>query len=369
MTNKAIFSPIKVGNSQLKHRVVLAPLTRYRASLEAVPSDLQVEYYRQRASEGGLLITEGTLMTRLAGGQSQAPGIFNKEQVEAWKKVTAAVHEKKGFIFVQLWHLGRAGTSVNFPNNEQLVAPSAIPIKNSKNYAGYTFEQPRALEIEEIKDLVQEYRKAALNAIEAGFDGVEIHSANGYLLDEFLSSGTNQRTDKYGGHAVENRARFPLEVIDAVVDAVGAERTAIRFSPGTIYQDMFDEEPVKTWGYVTEQIQEHHPDLAYLHFVEANARYRDESHINDADSLDTFRQVWKGPFISAGGHSTNPQHAIDLAEKTGSLISFGRSFISNPDLPERLLNNWELNPFDRDTFYTHDAHGYIDYPFYNNDKK
>lgn len=362
-TIKAIFSPIKVGNNQLQHRVVLAPLTRYRASIEGVPSDLQVEYYRQRASEGGLLITEGTLISRLAGGHPQAPGIYTKDQIEGWKKVTAAVHEKKGFIVLQLWHLGRAGTTKLFPNNEQLVAPTSVPITNANNYAGTAYETPRALETHEIKDLVQEYRQAALNAIEAGFDGVEIHSANGYLIDEFINSGTNDRSDIYGG-SLENRARFPLEIIDAIAGAIGAEKTAIRFSPGATYQDMYDENPVETWGYIVQQIQNKHPNLGYLHFIESRSKYREDGHVNSVDSLQPYRQLWKGPFISASGHSTNIEHAIDLAEKTGSLISFGRAFIANPDLPERLRHGWELNKYDRTTFYTHEAHGYIDYPFY-----
>lgn len=364
MSSKALFSPIKVGNNQLQHRVVLAPLTRYRAGFDGVPSDLQVEYYRQRASEGGLLITEGTLISRLAGGHPQAPGIYTKDQIEGWKKVTAAVHEKKGFIFLQLWHLGRAGTSVLFPNNEQVVSSTSVPIKDTKNYAGSQYEVPHALETKEVHDLVQVYRQAALNAIEAGFDGIEVHSANGYLLDQFINSNVNDRTDIYGG-SVENRARFPLEVVDAIADAIGAEKTAIRFSPGTTYQDMHDENPIETWGYITQQIQNKHPKLGYLHFIESRSVYREDGHVNSTDSLEPFRQLWKGPFVSASGHSTNIEHAIDLAEKTGSLIAFGRAFIANPDLPERIRHGWELNHYDRPTFYTHEAHGYIDYPFYN----
>ncbi|KAI9476144.1 MAG: hypothetical protein EXX96DRAFT_575931 [Benjaminiella poitrasii] len=365
MTTKSLLLPIQVGNNTLKHRVVLAPLTRFRATDKAVPTDLQVEYYRQRASEGGLLITEGTFISLFAGNYNRAPGIYNQEQIEGWKKVTSAVHEKKAFIFLQLWHVGRAGSKKFNPNNEQVVSASDIPIKNAVNYAGgYEYEQPRALEIDEIKSIVQDYRQAALNAIEAGFDGVEIHSANGYLIDQFINSSSNKRTDIYGG-PVENRSHFALEVVAAIADAIGPERTAIRFSPGTPYQDMHDENVIKTWSYITNELQIRHPDLAYLHFIQANARYREDGHQNTNDSLEPYRQIWKGPFISAAGFSTSIDFAFDLAEKTGNLISFGRAFIANPDLPERLRNGWEINKYDRTTFYTHEAVGYTDYPYFS----
>jgi 2,4-dienoyl-CoA reductase-like NADH-dependent reductase (Old Yellow Enzyme family) len=366
-TTKAIFSPIKVGNKNLQHRVVLAPLTRFRATLEGVPSDLQIEYYKQRASEGGLLITEGTLISRLAGGYKQAPGIYSKAQIEGWKKVTAAVHAKKAYIHLQLWHIGRAGSKYLNPNQEQIVSASAIAI-SGKDSDGQDYEVPRALEISEIKAIVQDYRQAALNAIEAGFDGVEIHSANGYLLDQFINSSSNKRTDIYGG-SIENRARFPLEVLDAVVDAVGAERASIRFSPGTTFQDMYDDTTVETWSYITQQIQDKHPNLSNLHFVEGRAQVHTTDGPNTIDTLEPYRQIWKGPFISAGGFSTSKEFAIEIAEKTGNLVAFGRAFIANPDLPERLRNGYELNKYNRATFYNHDSNGYIDYPFYEDSKK
>ncbi|KAI8387399.1 hypothetical protein BD560DRAFT_486263 [Blakeslea trispora] len=360
--NNALFAPIKVGKADLKHRVVLAPLTRFRATTEAVPTDLQVEHYKQRASEGGLLITEATFINRLAGGYPQAPGIYTKEQIEGWKKVTDAVHEKKGVIYLQLWHIGRAGFKGLNPNQEQIVSASDIPI-SGKNMAGGDYEVPRPLTVEEIKALVQDYRQAALNAVEAGFDGVEIHGANGYLIDQFINTSSNKRTDQYGG-SIENRARFALEIVDAVVDAIGADRTAIRFSPGGAFQDMKDDTVVETWSYLTTQLQQNHPDLAYLHFIEARASFfNDEA--NSVDTLEPYRQIWKGPFITASGFSTNVPHAIEIAEKTGNLIAFGRAFIANPDLPERIRNGWELNKYDRSTFYTHDAVGYTDYPFHD----
>ncbi|KAG2199267.1 hypothetical protein INT46_008809 [Mucor plumbeus] len=367
MSTKALFSPAKVGTSTLKHRVVLAPLTRFRAQLNtAIPTDLQAEYYKQRASDGGLLITEATFISRLAGAYPQAPGIYNKEQIEGWKKTTSAVHEKNGVIFLQLWHIGRAGSKFLNPNQEQIVSASDIPI-TGKNMQGGEYEVPRPLEINEIKAITEEYAQAAKNAIEAGFDGVEIHGANGYLLDQFINTSSNKRTDIYGG-SIENRARFALEVVDAVVKAVGAERTAIRFSPGGAFQDMQDDTVEETWSYLTSELQKKHSDLAYLHFIESRANFFDTAQVNTVDTLEPYRKIWKGPLITAGGFSTSLEFAEEIAEKTGDLISYGRAFIANPDLPERLRNGWELNAYDRTTFYNHGPEGYTDYTFYNEKK-
>ncbi|KAI7890379.1 uncharacterized protein EV154DRAFT_511420 [Mucor mucedo] len=363
-TTRAIFSPIKVGNNNLQHRVVLAPLTRLRATLDAVPTDLQVEYYKQRASEGGLMITEGTFIHRLAGHYELAPGIYTQEQIQGWKKITSAVHEKKAVIFLQLWHLGRSGHSKWNPNGEHTVSASAVPL-SGKNRYGDDHEVPRPLEIDEIKVIVEQYRQAALNAIEAGFDGVELHSANGYLLDQFINSGTNHRTDIYGGSA-ENRTRFTLEAIDAIVQAIGPERTAIRLSPGEVFQDMHDDTEVETWSHITSELQKNHPQLAYLHFVQSRANiFGNDKQIVPLNTLEPYRQIWKGPFITASGFTTAVEAGLDLAESTGNLIAFGRAFIANPDLPERLRHGWELNPYNRSTFYTQGPVGYTDYPFYN----
>jgi NADPH2 dehydrogenase len=228
---------------------------------------------------------------------------------------------------------------------------------------GLPQEKPRALTIPEIKDLVQDYRQAALNAIEAGFDGVEIHSANGYLLDQFINTSCNNRTDIYGG-SIENRCRFPLEVVDAVVDAIGAERTAIRFSPWSGFQDMEDATPYETWGYLVKSLQAKHSDMAYLHMVEPRADFNVDVYEKTADTLDPFRKEWKGPFVSAGGYTYDTKAAFDTAERTGNMVAFGRLYISNPDLVERLRNNWPLNKYDRNTFYNNDSVGYTDYPFY-----
>lgn len=370
-TTKAIFTPIKIGNHKLQHRVVLAPLTRFRATIDAVPTDLQVEYYKQRASEGGLLITEATFIDRLAGSYRHAPGIYSQDQIKGWKKVTDAVHEKKAFIYLQLWHIGRAGFKELNPNGEQIVSASAIGITGTDK-DGNAYEVPRALEIDEIKTITQQYHQAALNAMEAGFDGVEVHSANGYLLDQFINSNSNKRTDIYGG-SVENRTRFVREVLDTVVDAVGAERAAIRFSPGEAYQDMDDEDVVGTWSYLTAAIQEKHPNLSYLHFIQARASVHVERKPGQAiappDTLQPYRDIWKGPFIIASGFSNAIDYAIELAERTGNLIAFGRVFLANPDLPDRLRYGYEVNKYNRATFYRQDAIGYTDYPFYKDDEK
>lgn len=361
MSTKALFSPLKLGNNQLQHRVVLAPLTRLRSGPNGVPSDLQVEYYQQRASEGGLLIAEATYISPLAGGYKFASGIYSTDQIQAWKKVTSAVNEKGATIFIQLWHMGRLGSSQFNPNQEQVVGPSAIAVPG-KSKMGVEFEEPRALEIDEIKHIIQDFRQAALNAIEAGFDGVELHGANGYLINQFLSESSNQRTDMYGG-SLGNRSRFVLELVAAVADAIGAEKTAIRFSPGGEFPGIKDDSSIDTYSYITTELQNKFPGLAYLHFKEPHAEIQGGTQ-NMVDSLGAYRDIWKGPFISANGFSTAREYAIDYAEKTASLIAFGRSFIANPDLPERLKNNWELNPYDRRTFYTHEAAGYTDYPFY-----
>jgi 2,4-dienoyl-CoA reductase-like NADH-dependent reductase (Old Yellow Enzyme family) len=358
----ALFTPTKVGLMNLKHRAVLAPLTRLRAQKDHVPSDLQVEYYKQRASEGGLLVTEATNISTTSGCFPHTPGVFTEEQIEAWKKVTDAVHSKGSYIYLQLWHAGRTGFSILNPGNKPPVAPSAIAARGT-NPKGMAYEAPRALEKSEIEQITEDYAKAALNAIEAGFDGVEIHGANGYLVDQFINSISNQRTDEYGG-SLEKRARFALEVVESVSKAVGQERTAIRFSPGGAFQDMKDDTPTETWSYLISQIKEQYPDLAYMSFMEPRGDQGDDLVEEGVDSLKPFRDIWKKPFIVAGGFSNGIKYTHQHAEATGDLIAFGRAFIANPDLPERIRNDYPLNRYHRPTFYTNEAEGYIDYPFY-----
>lgn len=234
VSQSVLFQPIKVGNHQLEHRVVLCPLTRCRADVNHVPTDLMKEYYTQRTTKGGLLITEATFISPTAGAYPQVPGIYNEEQVAAWKKITDAVHAKGGIIYLQLWHVGRATSSKLLPDGKQPVSASAVAIQGP-NLLGDEYEVPHPLSVEEIAEIVQDYVKASENAIRAGFDGVEIHSANGYLLDQFINTSSNKRTDQYGG-SIENRARFTLEVVDAVTKAIGHNRTGIRFSPWSEFQ-------------------------------------------------------------------------------------------------------------------------------------
>jgi 2,4-dienoyl-CoA reductase-like NADH-dependent reductase (Old Yellow Enzyme family) len=358
--NKAIISPIRIGNLALQHRVVMAPLTRLRSTIEGVPTDLQVQYYEQRASQGGLLITECVGVSPIARGYPQCPGIFSDAQIAGWKKVTDAVHKKGGYIYIQLWHGGRTGKRALHPNNEQVVSASAIAATGT-GLLGDAFEEPRALEITEIHEITQDFKQAAINAVEkAGFDGVEIHTAFGYLLDQFINTSSNERADEYGG-SIENRCRFTLEVGKAIVEAIGAERTGIRVSPeGGAFHSATEKFPVKTISYLISQLQQHWPQLTYVHFMQQRTVDNMEQ-----DYAAPYRSLWNGPVISSGFSSTmSMEHAANHAENTGDLIAFGRAFISNPDLPERIRKDYPLNKFDYNTFYTHEAQGYIDYPFF-----
>ncbi|CAO3577325.1 unnamed protein product [Absidia cylindrospora] len=366
-TAPALFTPIKIGQHVLTHRLALAPLTRFRSDANGVPTDVVPTYYQQRATEGGLLITEATAISPYAGGYPGTPGIHTQEQIEAWKKVTAAVHEKKGVIFMQIWHLGRASFSFALPDNSTPVSASDVAIEGNSPL-GAPHEKPRALTVDEIKSITQDYAQAAKNAIDAGFDGVEIHSANGYLLDQFINTSSNKREDNYGG-SIENRTRFSLAVVDAVAKAIGDEKTAVRYSPWSGFQDMKDDTPVATWSHITQELEKNHPNLAYLHFTEPRINIMGDSPVDTqdkADTLDPFRSIWSGPFISAGNYTYDPKSAYDRAETSpNNLVAVGRAFIANPDLVERFRNHWKLTPYDRSTFYSPGPVGYIDYPFYN----
>ncbi|KAJ7478762.1 hypothetical protein B0H11DRAFT_2281125 [Mycena galericulata] len=359
-----LFQPIKVGTVALQHRVVLAPLTRYRASggKEHVPYiPLVADYYSQRASKpGSLLITEATFIAARAGGYEHVPGIWSPEQIKAWKVVTDAVHSKGSFIFMQFWALGRTA------NPDQLQAEDPSFPYVSASDVQLTWKAPRPLTIQEIKEYVGLYVQAAKNAMEAGFDGVEIHNANGYLLDQFLQDVTNKRTDEYGG-SIENRARFTLEVVDAIVATIGAEKTAIRFSPWSPFQGMGMTDPLPTFSYVISQLVVRHPTLAYIHLVEPRISgnvNREESAIGAQESNDALRAIWAPrPVIRAGGFTRDS--AIEAAQN-GDLVAFGRFYISNPDLPTRLEKNIPLNVYDRTTFYLpgeNSPRGYTDHPF------
>ncbi|KAJ4489880.1 hypothetical protein J3R30DRAFT_3693308 [Lentinula aciculospora] len=357
-----LYKPIRVGNLTLKHRIVHAPLTRMRCDDQHVPQiPVMREYYSQRSSvPGTLLIAEGTLVDPKAGGYPNVPGIWNDKQAAAWKEITDAVHKNDSHIFVQLWTAGRdADPKLLAADNPSytLIAPSEIPMEGR--------EVPRALTVDEIKSLTQSYVKAAWNAVNtAGFDGVEIHIANGYLVNQFLEDVSNNRTDKYGG-SIENRARFGLEIIDAVTQEVGQERVGVRFSPWSTFQDMRMRDPIPTYSYIVETIKNLYPDFAYISICEprVSGSTTQDSAVAITDSNDFVRDIWAPkPLIVAGGFDR--ESAIERADLTGDLIAFGRKYTSNPDLPRRLSKNSPLTPHDRSTFYLHgdtSGRGYTDW--------
>ncbi|KAI5886287.1 FMN-linked oxidoreductase, partial [Schizophyllum commune H4-8] len=361
-----LFQPVKVGELTLAHRIALAPLTRFRhTKTDHIALPIVKEYYAQRASTPGtLLISEATLNSPQAGGYIHAPGIWSDEQISKWKEVTDAVHAKGSFIFLQLWALGRTAVTSELKEDDpsyEYIAPSAVQLTGHDDI-------PRPLCVPEIKQYVQWYAIAARNAVErAGFDGVEIHGANGYLVDQFLQDVSNKRTDEYGG-SIENRSRFGLEVTAAVVQAVGASKVGIRLSPWSRFQDMRMKDPAPQFTHFVTELRARHPDLAYLHLIEPRAEGYMSRHAEDieaGESNDFLRAIWAPkPFISAGAYTR--ETAIKTAEEKGDIIAVGRYFISNPDLPLRWRQNLPLTEYNRDTFYLRgDASptGYTDYPF------
>jgi N-ethylmaleimide reductase len=353
-----LFEPLQFGPYLLKNRIVMAPLTRSRAQKGDIPSQFAAEYYEQRAS-AGLIIAEATQISPQGKGYAYTPGIYNEAQVEGWKKITAAVHEKGGCIFLQLWHVGRISHPALQPDRALPVAPSAI------QPAGEAFTEegnlphvtPRALETSEIPGLIEQYRVAARHALDAGFDGVEIHAANGYLIDQFLRDATNHRTDAYGG-SLENRTRLLLEVTTAVVSVWGADRVGIRLSPISPANDIADSDPATLFTHVVGQLNQF--GLLYLHLVEGATGGPRE--VENGFDLQVLKRLFKGIYIG------NNAYDLDLAVKArqeglADLIAFGRPFISNPDLVDRLRLAAPLNAMDKGTLYGGGAKGYIDYPF------
>ncbi|MBL1433624.1 MAG: alkene reductase [Gammaproteobacteria bacterium] len=350
-----LFSEGKLGDLDLPHRIIMAPLTRSRSSQPGdVPNDLNAEYYGQRAS-AALIISEATQISPQGKGYAFTPGIHSKEQIEGWKKVIEAVHAQDSLIFLQLWHVGRVSHSSLQPDNGLPVAPSAIaPEGQAFTYEGMLdFETPRALETNEIPDIVEQYRQAAVNAKQAGFDGVEIHAANGYLLEQFLKDGTNHRTDIYGG-SIENRVRLTLEVTKVVTDVWGGDRVGIRISPTGTFNTMSESHPQSLYHYLIEQLNPF--NLAYLHVVESFAG----STSNDFD-FTALRKKFNGAYMANGGY-TGELAEQSLANDKSDFVAFGTLYIANPDLPKRLHLGAQLNDADPDTFYGGDAKGYTDYP-------
>lgn len=352
---RTLFTPVRVGPYELAHRVVMAPMTRSRAGDDNVPTPLMAEYYGQRAG-AGLIVTEGSQVAPEGVGYPSTPGIHTDAQVDGWRAVTDAVHARGGRIFLQLWHVGRVSHPSLQPGGVLPVAPSAIAIEGEQLYtaAGLVpFETPRALETDEIAGVVEQFAEGARRAYRAGFDGVELHGANGYLLDQFLRDGTNHRTDRYGGSA-ENRARFLVETTAAVVDVWGADRVGVRISPTGSYNGMHDADPVTTFSVAASGLNRF--GLAYLHVVEPAGEQRAGGRITPV-----LRAVFRGPIIANGGYGADTGNAA-IAAGQADLVSFGEAFLANPDLPERLRTGAPLNEPDRATFYGGDARGYTDYP-------
>ncbi len=356
-TTADLFTPVRLGRYELANRIVMAPLTRNRAGAGNVPQTMHAEYYAQRAS-AGLIITEATQASPQGIGYPGTPGIHTPEQIAAWRRVTDAVHDQGGRIFLQIWHVGRISHPSLQRDHALPVAPSAIrPAGDAFTETGpQRYVTPRALTRDEIPGIVASFRQGAANAIEAGFDGVEIHGANGYLLDQFLRDGSNRRTDRYGG-SIENRARLLLEVVDAAAAEIGADRVGVRLSPINSFNSMSDSDPDVTFGYVAHQLSER--GLAYLHVVETDfAGASGENHYH----RDALREAYRGTYIANGGYD---QARARLAIQTGTadLVSFGAPYVANPDLVERFALDAPLNKPDPATFYGGDERGYIDYPF------
>jgi len=358
-----LFTPLQLGKMTLPNRIVMPPLTRMRAPL-GVPTALSVEYYAQRAS-AGLVIAEATAISPDAHGYPDMPGIYTDAQIEGWREVTAAVHDKGGRIVMQLVHSGRASHSLYNADRALPIAPSAIAPGTGQaftpSFSLVDFETPRALRTDEIAGITTSFRQAAVNAMAAGFDGVELHSANGYLLDQFLQDGSNHREDSYGG-SVAGRAKFLLETVEAVVNAIGPDSVGVRLSPHGNFNDMHDSDPIALFSYLIEQLNSF--GLAYLAFIEPRSSsigLGDDLSVDSANNVQLFRRLFNGPVLSAGGYTAETASEAILAGNADA-IGFGRAFIANPDLVDRLMSGATLNKHDRSTFYGGAKAGYTDYP-------
>jgi N-ethylmaleimide reductase len=347
-----LFDTLKIEDFELRNRIIMAPLTRSRANDEdGTQPDFVADYYAQRAS-GGLLITEATNVSPMAKGYVRTPGIYSPEQVESWRKVARAVHDRGGTIFMQIFHTGRIALPDFLPANAEPLAPSAVKAagQNYTDHAGMKdFVEPKEMTLGEIRQTVADFAQAARNAIEAGFDGVEIHGANGYLIQQFLSTNVNKRRDEYGG-SIENRSRFLFEVVDAVIDAVGNDRTGLRLSPGGEFGDIKEDDAESLYPYLVRELNSR--SLAYLHIgtFDQNRNWHP-----------VLRPLFEGIYLAGVGFTKETGERL-LAEGGADAIVYGKLFLANPDLPERFERNAPLNPPDESTFYTPGEKGYTDYP-------
>jgi N-ethylmaleimide reductase len=358
-----LFTSVQIGPYTLSHRVVMAPLTRLRSDQPGdIPGDLMLQYYKQRASEGGLIITEATSISATNRNYLGAPGIYSEDQVAGWRRITSAVHDAGGRIFLQLWQAGRT-SHADLNGGVAPIAPSVV------SYEGISFTEKgwgpttpsREIERGEITSIVDGYRRGAERALASGFDGVEMHAANGYLLDQFLQDGSNKRTDDYGG-TIANRTRLLLEVADAVTSVWGNNRVSVRISPSSKHNGMGDSDPGALFDHVALKLNELR--LAYLHIIEPRvAGGKDIAEGSPAVASTRLRKIYKGKMLAAGGFDAESAEAM-VREDNADLVAFGRRFIANPDLPKRIEHGLELNPYHRDTFYEGRERGYVDYPFH-----
>nr|XP_043608220.1 putative 12-oxophytodienoate reductase 11 [Erigeron canadensis]XP_043608222.1 putative 12-oxophytodienoate reductase 11 [Erigeron canadensis]XP_043608223.1 putative 12-oxophytodienoate reductase 11 [Erigeron canadensis] len=357
-----LLTPYKMGHFQLHHRIVLTPMTRFR-SYNSFPQSHATLYYSQRTTNGGLLIAEATVISSAAQGFKDTPSIWSKEHIDAWKPIVDGVHAKGGIFFCQLWHPGRASDQSFEPNIGRPPVSSTnrpcSPFIDSNGNILLEFIPPQRLKPEEITVIVDDFRLAARNAMKAGFDGVEIHGANGYLIDQFLKDQVNDRNDQYGG-SLENRCKFALQVVETIANEIGPDRVGIRLSPFSKHMDSGDSNPKALGLYMAKSLNEY--GILYCHMVEPRAKETEEQS-EWSDSLVPMRRVFNGTFIAAGGYNRENGNAA-IAQDHADLIGYGRMFLANPDLPKRFELNAALNPYNRDTFYTGDSIvGYTDYPF------
>ena len=362
MKEYKLLTPYKLGSIELKNRIVMSPMTRCRA-IGNVPNDLIAEYYKQR-SGAGLIVTEGTSPSPNGLGYARIPGIYSKQQVEGWKKVTSAVNHGGSKIFVQLMHTGRISHELNMPEGSQVLAPSAVKAAGqmwTDSHQMQDFPTPKAMTADDLSQTKAEFVTAALNAVEAGFDGVELHGANGYLLEQFLSPVSNIRTDTYGG-SIENRSRFVLEVVTAVAEAIGKAKTGIRLSPFGVASDMPHYPEIDaTYTYLAEKLNS--IGIVYIHLVDHSAM---GAPAVPHEFKKKIRGIFKNTIVLSGGYDKERAES-DIESGLGDLVAFGRPFINNPDLVERFRNNWPLtSDLNMDLFYSADEKGYTDYPVFSN---